>query len=111
MKKYKKKPIIIEAIIFDGSGEMPEVELSMLDSDADWICSNCGQVARKHGNVKTFEGFHIACPGDYIIRGIKNEHYPCKPNRFKATYEECDKAIEKIGFYFVDLSVLNQFKR
>jgi len=42
----------------------------------------------KHGNVKTLEGYHIACPGDYIIRGIQGEHYPCKPDIFKATYDK-----------------------
>ena len=87
MKKFKKKPIVIEAIQFDGSGDMPDVELHMIDSDAEWICKQCGKTASKHGNVKTLEGFHIACPGDWIIRGIKGEHYPCKPDIFSATYD------------------------
>ena len=37
--------------------------------------------------IKTLEGNHIASRGDYIIKGIKNELYPCKPDIFEATYE------------------------
>jgi hypothetical protein len=41
-----------------------------------------------HGWVDTLEGGHIVCPGDYIITGVKGEHYPCKPDIFAMTYEE-----------------------
>ena len=85
--KFRKKPVVIEAIQFDGMGEIPELELSMIDSDREWKCSACGQSSSKHGNVKTLEGFHIACPGDWIITGVKGEHYPCKPEIFEMTYE------------------------
>jgi len=88
--RYRKKPVVIEAVKFDGVGAMPEVELSMLDSDSEWVCDHCGKLARTHGNVKTLEGYHIACPGDYIIRGVKGEHYPCKPDIFDMTYEAVD---------------------
>lgn len=87
MAKYRKKPVVIDAVVFHGDGDMPELELHMIDSDRDWICQQCGNPSRKHGNVKTLEGYHIACPGDYIITGIKGEHYPCKPEIFKMTYE------------------------
>ena len=84
--KYIKKPIAIEAVSFNGAGDMPEVELHMIDSDSEWKCDHCGHWSRNHGNVKTLEGFHIACPGDYIITGINGEHYPCKPDIFTKTY-------------------------
>ena len=84
---YRKKPVVIEAVQFNGEGDMPELELHMLDSDSDWVCQQCGKPSRIHGNVKTIEGYHIACPGDFIITGIKGEHYPCKPDIFAATYE------------------------
>lgn len=87
MAKYKKKPVVIEAVQFDGLGDIPELELHMIDSDSEWICQQCGNPSRMHGNVKTLEGYHIACPGDYIITDIKGEHYPCKPGIFAATYE------------------------
>ena len=41
----------------------------------------------KHGWIDTLEGGHIVCPGDWIITGVKGEHYPCKPDIFEMTYE------------------------
>ena len=84
---YRKKPLVIQAVQFDGTGGMSEVELHMIDSDTDWICQTCGNPSSMHGNVKTLEGYHIACPGDWIITGISGEHYPCKPDIFEKTYE------------------------
>lgn len=93
MRKYKKKPVIIEAVEFNCDGDMPEVELHMIDSDNNWLCEKCGKPASKHGNVKTLEGYHIACPGDFIIRGIQGEHYPCKPDIFNKTYEKISEPL------------------
>lgn len=90
--KYRKKPVVIEAEQFDGICERPDLELHMGDWDFDWDCKECGQKAHRHGKVKTLEGWHIACPGDWIITGIKGEHYPCKPDIFAATYEPVDGA-------------------
>jgi hypothetical protein len=39
------------------------------------------------------EGKHVVCPGDYIIKGIKGEYYPCKPDVFEDTYEPVDHVI------------------
>jgi hypothetical protein len=50
-------------------------------------CEHCGQVFQDHGWIDTFEGGHIVCPGDFIITGVKGEHYPCKPDIFEMTYE------------------------
>ena len=41
--------------------------------------------------IKTLEGDMIASEGDYIIKGISGEFYPCKPDIFKATYEEVEE--------------------
>ncbi len=41
--------------------------------------------------IFTLEGQHLASPGDYIIRGVKGELYPCKPDIFEATYEKEDE--------------------
>jgi hypothetical protein len=41
----------------------------------------------EHGWIDTPEGGHIVCPGDYVITGVKEERYPCKPDIFDATYE------------------------
>ena len=50
-------------------------------------CKQCGQIMHNHGWIDTLEGEHIVCPGDWIITGVKGEHYPCKPDIFEATYE------------------------
>ncbi len=71
--KYRKKPVIVEATQWFKDGDHPEV------------------VILKNGWIKTLEGGHIVTPGDYIITGIKGEHYPCKPDIFEATYEKVVK--------------------
>ncbi len=94
--KYRKKPVVIEAVQFEPGYYTKAVWFSEgnltvpIDSDSDWTCEQCENTARKHGNIKTLEGFHIVCPGDYIIKGIKGEFYPCKPDIFKQTYESVE---------------------
>ena len=51
-------------------------------------CRHCGGLMGNHGWIDTLEGGHIVCPGDWIITGVKGEHYPCKPDIFEATYQE-----------------------
>ncbi len=53
----------------------------------DTACKHCQQTMHVHGWIDTLEGGHIVCPGDWIITGVKGEHYPCKPDIFEATYE------------------------
>lgn len=50
-------------------------------------CKHCGNAMHVHGWIDTLEGGHIVCPGDWIITGVKGEHYPCKPDIFAATYD------------------------
>jgi hypothetical protein len=50
-------------------------------------CEKCGTIMHLHGWIDTLEGGHIVCPGDWIITGVKGEHYPCKPDIFSMTYE------------------------
>lgn len=56
----------------------------------DRICEHCGIIMFHHGWIDTKEGGHIVCPGDFIITGVKGEHYPCKPDIFEMTYEAVD---------------------
>lgn len=76
--KFRKKPVVIEATQWFKNGDHPAVG-KYLTFDPDMA---------NHGWVKTLEGGHIVCPGDWIITGVKGEHYPCKPDIFAATYEE-----------------------
>ncbi len=54
-------------------------------------CKHCGQIMHVHGWIDTLEGGHITCPGDWVITGVKGEHYPCKPDIFEATYEPVEE--------------------
>jgi len=84
IKKYRKKPVIIEAIQWLGTSESYEE-----------ICEFMrGIYVEPLGNgeikIPTLEGEHIASVGDYIIKGVKGEFYPCKPDIFEMTYEEVE---------------------
>lgn len=50
-------------------------------------CAYCGVFFHNHGWIDTPGDGHNVCPGDWIITGVKGEHYPCKPDIFAATYE------------------------
>jgi hypothetical protein len=80
--KFRKKPIVIEAIKFDGTNGL---ELQ------EWIGRNLTLLGYKGDKqslfITTLEGMHEATPGDWIIKGIKGEFYPCKSDIFAATYE------------------------
>lgn len=84
--KYRKKPVVIEAMQFTGDN-FNEVYRWGLESDRD--IGNKFFESRQHMNmgVNTLEGMMTALPGDWIIKGIKGEFYPCKPDVFEATYE------------------------
>lgn len=85
--KFRKKPVVIEAV-------------QLLWSTWNEMCEHAGvgklsdgkpegrQDGEKIGmNIPTLEGLMIASEGDWIIRGVKGEIYPCKPDIFEATYE------------------------
>ena len=59
----------------------------------DKTCAMCGNRMHDHGWIDTLEGGHIVCPRDWIITGVKGEHYPCKPDIFAATYERVEHGI------------------
>ncbi|MBN6889829.1 hypothetical protein ACUXCC_005238 [Cytobacillus horneckiae] len=94
MEKYRKKPVVIEAIKleedFDSITNAVEfvydigMETSIFGTD-----STVRQV-REHGgfHIETLEGKMFASIGDYIIKGVQGEFYPCKPDIFEATYEK-----------------------
>ncbi|WP_096761194.1 hypothetical protein [Paenibacillus larvae] len=89
MKQYRKKPVVVSAGRWWKAGDVPDAQIRELDHDGVCknICRVCGNSISMHGQCKTLEGHHIVCPGDYIIRGVKGEYYPCKPDIFTETYE------------------------
>ena len=88
-KRYRKKPVVIEALQFLDTAERV-VELSRFIDNQDVVVSyKCPEDPRLI--LQTLEGRLEASVGDYIIRGIKGEYYSCKPDIFSATYEAVDK--------------------
>lgn len=79
IKRYKKKPVVIEAIQYTRKNTEECVKFC----GKDFICFDENEIL-----IKTLEGQHRALLGDYIIKGVKGEVYPCKPDIFEMTYEE-----------------------
>jgi hypothetical protein len=99
MAKYRKKPVVVEAIklgwdtwneicdfvpedAFGGGVYLDDVTLKELPE---------GKTSNAIGlKINTLEGVMLAQQGDYIIKGVKGEFYPCKPDIFEQTYEPVD---------------------
>lgn len=79
IKKYRKKPVVIEAVQWTGYN---------IKEIADFTEGNIAINTDDRLCIFTLEGVHMALVGDYIIKGIKGEFYPCKPDIFEQTYEE-----------------------
>lgn len=77
--KYRKKPIVVEAIIWDGRNVAQMCKFT--DRDVSHLIVN-GELY-----ISTLEGILHASVGDYIIKGVNGEIYPCKPDIFNKTYE------------------------
>lgn len=83
--KYRKKPVIIEAIQFeDTSDRIIEIHEFM---GGDTIRVNYEDKDNPYLKIETLEGTMKASVGDYIIKGVNGEFYPCKPDIFEKTYE------------------------
>lgn len=85
--KYRKKPVVIEAIQYTGKNEFDIGDFVgdqlVVYMNSDSIGNACYSIA-----IKTLEGEMLVSPGDYVIKGISNEFYPCKPDIFEKTYEK-----------------------
>jgi hypothetical protein len=114
MKKYRKLPVVIEAVQWFKNGDHPLDNQYMVypnpnsetqfepflsegkivryyrtpDDDGQDRCQHCGSVMHVHGWIDTLEGGRIVCPSDWVIKGINGEFYPCKDEIFKKTYED-----------------------
>ena len=90
--KFQKKPVIIEALEWDGSSHRPMFDF--LGGEQSSSIGTHGKnfyidYAKVTGGliIKTLEGEHLANIGDWIIKGVEGEYYPCKPSVFKKTYD------------------------
>jgi hypothetical protein len=78
MPQFRKRPVVIEAVQFDGT--LTSVESMQIPECSQDLGSKTLQIA-------TLEGIMTAQPGDWIIRGVKGEFYPIKDPSFRETYE------------------------
>ena len=85
MARYRKKPVVIEAIQFFDTKEGIAEALHFIPGDKVGV-----QGDNKYGwllTITTLEGIMTCQSGDWIIKGVKGEFYPCKPDIFEQTYE------------------------
>jgi hypothetical protein len=96
--KFRKKPVIIDALQWFKNGDHPKViEFKDESKDEFDICKHCNKELKLHGWIPTLEGGHIVCPSDWIITGVVGENYPCKADIFLRTYEPVEnKDLPKI---------------
>lgn len=80
MVKFRKKPVVIEATQWFKDGDHPRVKLRKGSTATNFSAY-----------IPTLEGPMTVTPGDWIIKGVKGEYYPCKPDIFEATYEAVDE--------------------
>jgi hypothetical protein len=86
--KYRKKPIVIEAVQWTGENGMEVARFIGMPMERIEANVANGFDPPALFIIKTLEGDMIANVGDWIIRGVKGELYPCKPDIFAATYED-----------------------
>lgn len=77
-KKYRKKPVVIEAL---------QLGLYNHDDVENFVGGDLGNHPEGGLVIATLEGAMRASIGDYIIKGVQGEFYPCKPDIFEATYD------------------------
>lgn len=80
MGYYRKKPVVIEAIQFNKN--FTEIE-KFCEGNFDW--------SEGKSDIKTLEGTMRASVGDWIIKGVNGEFYPCKPDIFEKTYDQVEE--------------------
>lgn len=114
MSKFRKRPVVIEAVQYNGFEMVDDTRTPMFDLSFDgpeWLIEAAGKPEREAGAVYldhmgrlaivTLEGKMFAAPDDYIIRGVAGEIYPCKPDIFAQTYEPADVEDEPLDAQLV----------
>lgn len=101
MNKYRKKPVIVDAIQWTGTNKVA----------VQHFVGRYLDLTPRGLVIPTLEGDHFASVGDYIIKGVKGEFYPCKPDIFYKTYEElysstqvdprCKLTVNAVGFDYI----------
>lgn len=85
VKTYRKKPVEVQAMVWDGRSISKAIKFCGKEN-LDITGKYPGKL-----KIKTLEGVMTADVGDYIIKGVNGEFYPCKPDIFEKTYEEVEE--------------------
>ena len=93
MQKFVKKPVVIEAIQYDGTN-ITEIETFVREKLPTIITSDLGAQLV----ISTLEGDMKVTKGDYVIKGIKGEFYPCKQDVFEKTYDVVEDGVRPQTF-------------
>ena len=91
--RYRKLPVTVEAIRYTPGTNCIAVAEFLGDDPGDLTCAEEADHEQTEYAIATPEGVMHASPGDYIIRGVHGEHYPCKGSIFEATYERADTPV------------------
>lgn len=86
--KFRKKPVVIEAYRYTADSCLDICAWASIEHEGGFEPQTCGVDMLV---IETLEGPMRADPGDWIIRGVAGEFYPCKPDVFVATYEPADE--------------------
>jgi hypothetical protein len=93
-ENYQKKPVVVQAVRFTADN---------IEGLREFCGDSLGAVTETEAHIRTLEDGsehqveHIATLGDYIIKGIKGEFYPCKPDIFEASYETTWRKYEQVN--------------
>lgn len=94
MAKFRKKPVVVEAITFDELVEYGKANSGNIVNGMPWSFSYNGHPITHENDecylIPTLEGTHNMTPADMLITGVQGEIYPCKKDIFLATYEEAE---------------------
>lgn len=90
--KFRKKPVIIDAVQWDGSEPAPDGVLFryFTPHDEQLVYSESAPLCPHTAVIRTLEGDMKVSRGDWVITGVNGEKYPCKPDIFEKTYEPVD---------------------
>lgn len=99
--RFRKKPVVVEAVRYEGKGNMYPSAEGQYGQVPEWFWDALENKTAEFTNgrdplvIHTLEGDQTVSPGDWIIRGVQGELYPCKPDIFAATYDPVEEGGER----------------
>lgn len=91
MPKFRKKPVVIDAVLWDGIAHTANTFIGDAYGKDWWYDGGSNRIS-----IPTLEGNHVGNIGDWIIKGVAGEFYPCKPEIFDKTYKMVEQMEEPV---------------